>query len=101
MKTIQVQRPHCIGQYNMFIGGTYRISLRGKKWWWCLFTWLIDVTIQNEWILYEKTGGILSQLEFKRDIVQTYLVTHIEFYRNSQDLQLKFQIKQNMTVEII
>lgn len=86
-KTIQVQRPHCIGQYNKFMGGTdlmdenvnrYRISLRGKKWWWCLFTWLIDVSIQNAWILHKKAGGILSQLEFKRDIVQTYLVT----YRN-------------------
>lgn len=56
----------------------YRIGLRGKKWWWCLFTWLIDVSIQNAWILHKKSGGILSQLEFKRDIVQTYLVT----YRN-------------------
>jgi len=55
-KTIIIQRPHCIGQYNQFLGGTdlmdenvnrYRIGLRGKKWWWCLFTWLIDVSIQN------------------------------------------------------
>lgn len=86
-KTIIVQRPLCIGQYNQFMGGTdlmdenvnrYRIGLRGKKWWWCLFTWLIDVSIQNAWILHKKSGGNLSQLEFRRDIVKTYLIT----YRN-------------------
>ncbi|XP_025407097.1 piggyBac transposable element-derived protein 3-like [Sipha flava] len=54
----------------------YRIGLRGKKWWWCLFTWLIDVSIQNAWILHKKSGGNLSQLEFRRDIVKTYLITY-------------------------
>lgn len=46
-KTHQVQSPRGIGQYNQFMGGTdlmdenvnrYRIELRGKKWWYCLFT---------------------------------------------------------------
>jgi len=86
-KTIQVKRPLSIGQYNQYMGGTdlmdknqnrYRISLCGKKWWWCLFTWLIDVALQNAWILHKKSGVILSQLEFRLDIVQTYLIT----YRN-------------------
>jgi len=56
----------------------YRIGLRGKKWWWCLLTSLIDVSIQNALILHKKSGGNLSQLEFRRDIVKTYLIT----YRN-------------------
>lgn len=71
---------HC-ADYYQFMGGTdlmdenvnkYRIGLRGKKWWWCLFTWLIDVSIQNAWILQKKSGGSLSQLEFRRDIVKTF-----------------------------
>ena len=29
----------------------HRIAIRGKKWYWCMFTWLIDVTVQNAWLL--------------------------------------------------
>ena len=25
----------------------YRIGIHGKKWWWCLFTWIVDVAVQN------------------------------------------------------
>jgi len=25
----------------------YRIGIRGKKWWWPLFTWLLDAAIHN------------------------------------------------------
>ncbi|KAK9746280.1 Transposase IS4 [Popillia japonica] len=48
-KIISVARPNLIGQYNNYMGGTdqmdqnigkYRISIRGKKWWWCIFTFL-------------------------------------------------------------
>lgn len=68
--------------YNKHMGGTdvmdenvsrYRISIRSKKWWWCLFTWLIDVMIQNAWTLYKKGGHKLTQLQFRREIVQVYL----------------------------
>ncbi|KAI4466849.1 hypothetical protein MML48_2g00006939 [Holotrichia oblita] len=45
-----------------------------KRWWWCLFRWLLDVSIQNAWYLYKKAGnGSESQLEFCRYIVLTYL----------------------------
>nr|XP_023020154.1 piggyBac transposable element-derived protein 3-like isoform X1 [Leptinotarsa decemlineata] len=82
-KVIEVPRPNLIGQYNNFMGGTdqmdenlgrYRISIRGKKWWWCIFTWMIDVAIINAWILRRKSMGVHSeQLSFRRDIAQTYL----------------------------
>ncbi|KAF2895916.1 hypothetical protein ILUMI_10252 [Ignelater luminosus] len=45
----------------------YRIGIRSKKWWWCLFTWLIDVIIDNAWILQKQSEKNLSQLEFKRE----------------------------------
>ncbi|KAJ8951533.1 hypothetical protein NQ314_007664 [Rhamnusium bicolor] len=78
-KNIQVSRPYSIGRYNGAMGGTdlmdeninrYRIGIRGKKWWWCIFSWLVDVTIQNAWILYKKSGHNCTQLQFRRDIVK-------------------------------
>lgn len=82
---VNVPRPNLIGQYNSAMGGTdlmdenlnrYRIGIRGKKWWWCLFTWLIDVGVNNAWQLHKKSGGGFQQLAFRRDIVECYLKTY-------------------------
>ncbi|KAG5863110.1 hypothetical protein JTB14_014930 [Gonioctena quinquepunctata] len=63
---VQVTRPNLISKYNAFMGGTdlmdeniarWRISLRGKKWWWCLFTWLLDA-----WVMYKQSGNKITQL---------------------------------------
>ncbi|KAI4455234.1 transposase is4 [Holotrichia oblita] len=82
-KIVSVARPNLIGQYNNYMGGTdqmdqnigkYRISIRGKKWWWCIFTWLIDAAINNAWILYRKaTNSHSDQLSFRREIAHTYI----------------------------
>lgn len=86
-RNILVPRPYLIGKYNNSMGGTdlmdenisrFRIGLRSKKWWWCLFTWQIDATIQNAWILHKKAGNSLTQLQFRREIVINYLTK----YRN-------------------
>ena len=46
-KRIKVSIPHSIQMYNKYMGGTdrmdeninnYRISIRGKKWGWSIFT---------------------------------------------------------------
>ncbi len=84
-KNIQVPRPDLITQYNRHMGGTdqmdeniaqYRIAVRGKKWWWCLFTWIVDLCIHNAWQLHRKSGGNLAQLDFRRSITQSYLKSH-------------------------
>lgn len=86
-KIISVPQPSLISNYNKFMGGTdlmdqnvacYRIGLRSKKWYWSLFSWLLDVTMVNSWVLMRKTGNNISQLEFRRIIVTTYL----EKYKN-------------------
>ena len=77
-KRIQVSVPRVFLEYNKAMGGTdqmdgnvakYRIGIRSKKWWWPIFTWLIDVSITNAWILMKSCGSSISQLNFKRNIV--------------------------------
>ena len=84
-KHIQVNIPHVVDAYNKNMGGTdrmdeninaYRISIRGKKWWWPLFTWLIDASIQNAWNLARCTGKNIDQLQFRRDIAMSYLLRY-------------------------
>ncbi|VEN58331.1 unnamed protein product [Callosobruchus maculatus] len=82
-KYVQVPRPNLIGEYNRYMSGmdlmdenisTYRIGVRSKKWWWCIFTWLIDASINNARILWKRVQkNQISQLDFRRSIAQTYL----------------------------
>lgn len=81
-KKIGIPRPNTIGKYNEFMGGTdqmdaninvYRIGIRGKKWWWPIFTWLVDSCVQNAWITYRKHNPNVTQLMFWRKVAQVYL----------------------------
>lgn len=78
---ISVSRPCVIGQYNKYMGGVdrmdqnvslYRIGNRGKKWWSSIFTWLLDVSVQNAWQLHRSAHPSMSQLEFRRNIAIFY-----------------------------
>jgi hypothetical protein len=82
-RVIEVNQPYVIQAYNAGMGGVdrmdqniskYRISIRSKKWWWPIFAHLLDVTVQNAWILYRKcpssTDRPLCLLEFRREICQ-------------------------------
>lgn len=51
---------------------TYRIGIRSKKWYWSIFTWILDVAINNAWLLYRKNYPKTSNLEFRRELVQVY-----------------------------
>ena len=86
---------YVVSQYNKYMGGvncmdqniaTYRISIRSRKWWWPLFAYLLDVVMQNAWIIYQQTEGAqhrpLDQLEFRRDICSIYY-TRYSFQRPS------------------
>lgn len=81
-KYLNCPRPNIVAKYNNFMGGTdqmdeniarYRISIRSKKWWWSIFTWLLEVSIVNAWTTQRKTGLNKTKLEFRREIVQVYL----------------------------
>lgn len=77
-----INRPNCISHYNENMGGTelqdqcvanYRIGVRGKKWYWPIFTWMVDIAINNAWIIYRKFNKNVSNLDFRREIAQVYL----------------------------
>ena len=64
---------------------SYRISIRGKKWWWSLFAWVLDVALQNSWILYKtfksNNEPSLDLLNFRREVVKVYFT---KYRRSSQ-----------------
>lgn len=81
-KHILVDRPAAFGKYNDSMGGTdrmdqnvanYRIIIRSKKWYWPIFTWLIDTCVHNAWQLRRSAGSGQPQLDFRRELVITYI----------------------------
>lgn len=82
---VSIKQPHLIGQYNRNMGGVdgmdqnigaYRITIRSRKWWWPLFSYLLQVAMQNAWLLYRLTDAAqhrpLSNLDFRRDVCAIY-----------------------------
>lgn len=84
-KKVDVPQPRVFANYNAGMGGVdhhdwllchYQINIRGKKWYWCLITRVIDMCLVNSWLLYRATTSDakkLTLLEFRRDIATTYL----------------------------
>lgn len=79
-KRVNVVRPCAITEYNKYMAGVdrmdqnvnnHRIGYRGKKWWSSIFTWFIDVAVNNAWQLQRSTKNV-TQLEFKREIATFY-----------------------------
>lgn len=81
-KHINIDQPNLIKSYNTYMGGVdrgdqnislYRVSIRGKKWYFPLFAQCLDMSIQNAWQLHRSQGGKLDQLEFRRAIAGNIL----------------------------
>ena len=56
--------------------GAYAVSIRGKKWYWCFITRVLDMAVVNSHILHKTavTGDKqLTLLNFRREIAVTYL----------------------------
>ena len=79
---MHINQPRAITSYNSCMGGvdrldqnvgSYRVTIRKKKWWWPLFRYLLDVSIQNTWLLYRRsyanTQRSMTQLQFRRELV--------------------------------
>lgn len=78
--------PRMFVNYNKGMGGVdqmdqsislHRVAIIGKKWWWVIFTYLLDMAISNAWRLHvlSKSGNVtyMDQLAFRRTIARAYL----------------------------
>ena len=80
---IFVPRPHVYSSYNAGMGGVdlfdqatncYRISIRGKKWWWMLFTHMLNVCMVNAWMIHKTcSSDPMDLLCFLRNVTRHYL----------------------------
>lgn len=99
---VSVQVPNSIKIYNCNMGGTdrmdnnvsnYRTNVRGNKWYFPIVTWLLDVAVQNGWLLHKSTGGSLTLFQFRRAIAVAYL----ESYGTEPKGPGRFSNKENFT----
>lgn len=82
-KVVSVPQPNLIASYNCHMGGVdmldnfvakYRITIKGKKWWWPVFINFIDVALSNAWNLHRVIHGKeLDLLEFRRRVAVSLL----------------------------
>lgn len=83
-KEVSVPQPKVIATYNKYMGGVdlhdnavanYRITVRGKKWWWPLFINMLDSAIVNAWKMHRLvySDKIISQLDFRSELVRSLI----------------------------
>lgn len=83
-KKVAVLQPAVIANYNKYMGGVdhhdwllqkHCISIRGKKWYWPIFTRVVDMAIVNAYVIHKALEGnkAMSIKDFRRSIATTYL----------------------------
>lgn len=78
-----IPQPRVLKNYNTHMGGVdqhdwdvgkYAVQIRAKKWYWVLFTRMIDMAVVNAWILYRIVNSAdMSLLNFRRAIAVAYM----------------------------
>ena len=77
-----VDQPHLIHMYNKGMGGvdvcdrmlsSYRPRLRSKKWWWNIFSNMLNLAVVAAFTFYQYIGGSagMSHIMFRREIART------------------------------
>nr|CAI5847463.1 unnamed protein product [Callosobruchus analis] len=88
-----IQQPNVFQTYNRGMGGVdnndqgvnkYRIAVRGKKWYWVLFTSMLNVALVNAWKLHQMVSDDKMDL-----LLFTRNVTRYSYY-------LRFSTKANV-----
>ena len=63
---VQILQPQMLANYNKYMGGVdlldrflrdYWPRLRSKKWWWCLFSNFLNMSVVAAWRLHKEIGG--------------------------------------------
>ena len=100
-KDIQIKQPKVIQLYNKHMGGVdlldqsincYRIGVRIRKWYWSIFTWLLDLACVNSWHAAKMVGPSSESsahlLKFRRDLVLSLLSKDVR--RKKSSIQSRF-----------
>lgn len=106
-KIVNIDQPHLIYQYNQRMGGVdlfdnYRITNRGKKWYWPLFTNVLDAAMVNAWKLHVqmmklKKESPMSQLDFRVEVVEALITATVirtppgKSFINSHELAVRLE----------
>ena len=73
-KCLTVHQPFVVHCYKTYMGDTDRMdqninsyctTIRTKKWYWTIFSWMLDVTAQNSWLIYCLEHDDIDHLEFR------------------------------------
>ena len=83
-KNVDTQRPYLCAAYVQEMGGVdsldqainvYRIGIRRKKWWWVLFTHMLNTCMVNAWRLYllANEEDPMDLLNFMRHVTRHYM----------------------------
>lgn len=78
----------------------YRVTMKGsEKWWWVIFTYLVDIAVSNAWRLHVVTkkknkAECMDHLVFKRSIVRAYL-RHSIPSKNRQTSSIIVEVDRN------
>ncbi|XP_049938976.1 piggyBac transposable element-derived protein 3-like [Schistocerca serialis cubense] len=61
--------------HHDWLVGKYAAVIRGKKWYWVLFTRMLEMALVNAWLFYRLVHGknALDLLDFRRTVTVTYL----------------------------
>ena len=101
--------PNLFQNYNKSMDGIdeidqtislYRIVVHGMKWWWVLFTYMLDMTISNAWRLHVMNSeSLMDQILFRQGgqnksrqsglIVEGFPQVGISNYRPKIEKQLR------------
>lgn len=78
-----IPQPQLLKNYNSWMGGVdqhdwfvgkYATKIRAKKWYWPLFTRILDMAVVNAWIVYRQVNKTnITLLEYRRSICVPYI----------------------------
>ena len=62
MRGVDALNQHCAYYSNVH---------RSRKWYRCIIIWLLEISMNNAYLLYEANGGLLSALDFRKSIIRS------------------------------
>lgn len=78
----EVPQPLLSKNYNRGMGGvdlmdqsvnSYRIDIKEKKWWWVIFTHILNMAVANTWLIYRFVSEDVDLFFVQRTIARHYL----------------------------